>query len=165
LVVVAGSPGAGKSTLCHELQLRWNIVPTIDLGDLRNFHLDSSWTNQSEKELAIAFDHLVYIVHSYAKHAWTPVLVTDLREAWVARVEEFFGDLRYVIVTLFATNDAVAERVTRRDDGFKDVAAAVAWNRSVRRRPLLPNEVRVDSSGPVAQIADHVELILSGRAG
>ena len=124
LMVVAGSPGAGKTSLCDELRARWGIVPLIDLGDLRNFHLDRRWENQSERELAIAFDHLVYIVHSYARHKWTPVLVNDLREEWVARVQVFFGDLRYAIVTLFASSEAVAERVRRRNDGFTNVAAA-----------------------------------------
>ena len=160
VIVVAGSPGAGKSTLCDELRARWGLVPMIDLGDLRNFHLDRLWENQSEEELALAFDHLVYIVHSYARHEWTPVLVTDLREEWVARTEEFFGDLRYAIVTLFASDKAVAERVRRRTDGFTNVAAALAWNDQVRRRPLLPNEVRLDNSGPVSATADHVEPIL-----
>jgi dephospho-CoA kinase len=165
LVVVAGSPGSGKTTLCHELRARWGIVPMIDLGDLRNFHLDRLWESQSERELAIAFDHLVYIVHSYARHNWTPVLVNDLREEWVARTHEFFGDLRYVIVTLFTSNEAVAQRVGRRDDGFTNVAAAVAWNDSVMSRPLLANEVRVDTSGLVAATADHAERILTSLNG
>lgn len=133
----------------------------IDLGELRNFHLDRLWENQSDRELGIAFDHLVYIVHSYSKHQWTPVLVTDLREEWVARIQEFFGDLRYVIVTLFTTSDTISERIKQRNNGFKNVAAAVAWNRSVATRPLLGNEIRIDSSGPVSQTADQVERLLS----
>ena len=134
LMVVAGSPGAGKTTLCDELRARWGIVPMIDLGDLRNFHLDRLWVTQSERDLAIAFDHLVYIVHSYARHEWTPVLVNDLREEWVARTHEFFGDLRYVIVTLFASNEASPN------------ASGDGMTASRTSPPLLPGTTRLQTA-------------------
>ena len=111
LIVIAGSPGAGKSTLCCELRTLWNVVPIIELSDLRNLHLNRGWSNQSEDDRAIAFDHLVHIVHSYAKHKWRPVLVTDLREEWVSRVDEVFADLGYAIITLFGSDAVIRDRV------------------------------------------------------
>jgi broad-specificity NMP kinase len=160
LLIVAGSPGSGKTTLCRELWTRWNVVPMIDLADLRNFHLDRAWANQSDEELAVAFDHLVYIVHSYARRKWGPVIVTDLQEKWLARTEEFFSDLDYRIVTLFSTAETIAQRIISRNDGFKDVEAAVAWNESVCTRALLSHEQRFDSSGLTTEIAEAIELAL-----
>jgi len=161
LIVVAGSPGSGKSTLCCELRTRWNVAPMIELSDLRNLHLDALWSNQSENDRAIAFDHLVYIVHSYAKHKWGPVLVTDLREEWVARIDEVFADLSYAIITLFNSDAVIGRRIEGRNNGFTNVGAAVEWNRAVRNRRLLPREHHIDNSGPIAETADRVEQILA----
>jgi dephospho-CoA kinase len=165
LIVIAGSPGAGKSTLCCELRTRWNVVPTIELSDLRNLHLDRDWSNQSEDDIAIAFDHLVYIVHSYAKHKRKPVLVTDLREEWVSRVDEAFADLGYAIITLFSSDAVIRHRVGARTQGFTNVDAAVEWNRAVQRRQLLAREYSVESSGSVAETADRVERIIASDRG
>ena len=161
LIVVAGPPGSGKSTLCRELWTRWNVVPMIELSDLRNLHLDARWSNQSEEDRAIAFDHLVYIVHSYAKHKWGPVLVTDLREEWLSRVDEFFADLSYAVITLFSSDVVISRRIEGRINGFTNVGAAVEWNRAAQSRRLLPREYRVDNSGSIAETADRVEHILA----
>jgi ribose 1,5-bisphosphokinase PhnN len=161
LIVVAGAPGSGKSTLCCELRTRWNVVPMIELSDLRNLHLDALWSNQSEKDRAIAFDHLVYIVHSYAKHKWRPVLVTDLREEWLARIDEVFADLSYAIITLFSSDAVIGQRIEGRNNGFMNVGAALEWNRAVQSRRSLPREHRIDNSGPIAETADRVEQILT----
>lgn len=164
LIIVGGAPGSGKSTLCRELWTRWNVVPMIELSALRNFHLDMLWSNQSETDLAIAFDHLDYMVHSYAKHRWVPVLVTDLREAWLCRIDEIFADLRYAIITLFSSDELIGQRIQTRNSGFTNLEAAVEWNRAVQSRGLLPLEQRVDNSGSITETADRVERILaSGR--
>jgi hypothetical protein len=164
-IVVAGSPGAGKSTLCCELRTRWNVVPTIELSDLRNLHLDKDWANQSEDDRAIAYDHLVYIVHSYAKHKWRPVLVTDLREEWVSQVDDAFADLGYAIITLFSSDTVIRDRIGARTEGFTNVDVAVEWNRAVQRRPLLAHEYRVESSGSIAETADRVQRIFASVPG
>ncbi len=163
LIIVAGSPGSGKSAVCRELWTRWNIVPMIELSALRNLHLDTQWSNQSEDDRAIAFDHLVYIVHSYAKHVWRPVLVTDLREECLPRIDKVFADLRYTIITLFSSDAIIGQRIAGRSDGFTNVSAAIAWNRACRSRALLPNERRVESSGTVAETADRVEQLFESR--
>jgi broad-specificity NMP kinase len=165
LIVVAGSPGAGKSTLCRELSTRWNVVPTIELSTLRNLHLDKDWSNQSEDDRAIAYDHLVYIVHSYAKHKWRPTLVTDLREEWLSRIDEFFADLSYAIITLFSSDAVIRHRIRARTEGFTNVDAAVEWNRAVQRRQLLAHEYSVESSGSIAETADRVERIIASDRG
>jgi hypothetical protein len=161
LIVVAGSPGAGKSSLCRELWTRWNVVPMIELSALRNLHLDMAWSNQSEDDRAIAYDHLVYIVHSYAKHKWRPVLVTDLREEWLSRVDEVFADLSYAIITLFSSDAVIGQRIEGRGVGFTNLDAAVEWNRVCQCRPLLPREHRIESCGSIVETADRVEQALS----
>ena len=161
LIVVAGSPGSGKSTLCQELRVRWNVVPMIELSDLRNLHLDMTWSNQSENDRAIAFDHLIFIVHSYAKNKWRPVLVTDLREEWLSRVDEVFTDLSYAIITLFSSDSVIGQRIEARTTGFTNVSEAVDWNRLCQSRRLLAREHRVDNSRPIAETADRVENLLA----
>lgn len=113
------------------------MVPMIEQSDLRDFHLDPVWSNQSEADRAIAFDHMIYIVRCYAKHGWTPVLVTDLREEWLFRVEGYFSGLCYAIITLFTCDRAIAERIQSRSSGFMNIDAAIAWNRACQTRQML----------------------------
>jgi predicted ATPase len=67
LIVIAGAPGSGKTTISKILRSRLQ-APLIDFGSLRNRHLDSEWSNAGPAEEQIAFENLVFVVESYAQH-------------------------------------------------------------------------------------------------
>ncbi len=160
LVIVGGCPGSGKTTICRELWTRWNVVPMIDFGQLRSFHLDREWKNESAEEESIAFDHLVHIVHNYVAHNFRPVLVHDLRDYRVTQTELRFGNLNYRIVTLVCPDEVIAKRVSGRNEGFTNVSAALEWNRIAMNRPLVAREVRIANVGDLAVIVDEIESSL-----
>lgn len=147
LIVIAGSPGVGKSTLGLALArtLGW---PFLEFSVLREPHLDPTWSNASPAEHEMAWESLQFIVRNYVKHGYRNVVVTDLREERVRQVQEVFGDLEYRILTLALVNEAeLRRRVGARREGFVDVDAAVAWNAAVRARPALPHETRIEVDG------------------
>jgi len=149
VIVVAGAPGSGKSTVCEMLRERMGW-PLLELGRFREPHLDRHWTNANATEERMAFDTLVYAVRNYLRHDYRTVLVTDLTDARVQDVPQVFADCVYAIVSLVLSDDAeLTRRVldSERDSGFRWVTATLAWNRALHARPLLPHEHRIDSTG------------------
>jgi len=67
IIVLAGSPGNGKSTVCNALRDDLDI-PLIELGLLRQFHLDREWKKSTPEEEAMSFENLVAITWNSA--AW-----------------------------------------------------------------------------------------------
>ena len=147
LIVIAGSPGVGKSTLGLALARRLGS-PFLEFSVLREPHLDPSWSNASPAEHEMAWENLQFVVRNYVKYGYQNVVVTDLRDERVRQVPEVFGDLAYRIVTLaLADESELRRRVGARRDGFVDVGAAVAWNAAVRARPALPHETKIKVDG------------------
>ncbi len=66
LLVIAGAPGSGKTTVSDILYAALKS-PYIDFGDVRNFHLDREWKNQSPREEQMSFENLVIISYLRSK--------------------------------------------------------------------------------------------------
>ena len=146
LLVIAGAPGSGKTTVSRLLRDKLNS-PYIDYGYIREFHLDLEWKNQSAEEEQMSFENLTYIVKNYFRYGWKNVIVTDLRDFRVEQIPEIFAGFNYAIFTLFTkTDEELAERIITRNDGFMNVEAAVEWNKHVQRRNLVANEYRIDNT-------------------
>ena len=146
LLVIGGSPGSGKSTVCELLRAEL-ASPFIEFSSLRQFHLDQEWKSQSAEEESMAFENLIYIVRNYVRHGWSKVIVTDLRDFRVVQIPDAFGDLDYLIATLVVdTDDEIAHRIQSRNEGWKDVEGAVSWNRQVRSREPVKGECKIASS-------------------
>lgn len=90
LLVVAGAPGSGKTTIARLLHAELDGA-FIDLGHLREFHLDNEWSNASPREEGMAFENLLYIVRNYFRHGYAPVIVTDLRDFRVQEMPVHLG--------------------------------------------------------------------------
>ena len=147
LIVIAGAPGVGKSTVSDALA-RSLGSPYLEFSVLRQPHLDPEWSNASPAEHEMAWENLQFIVRNYLKYGYRNVVVTDLREERVRQVAEVFGDLDYRIVTLVMADEAeLRRRVGARVDGFVNVKAAVDWNAAVRARPRLQREAKIEVDG------------------
>lgn len=143
--------------LCDKLQ-----SPFIEYGRLREFHLDWEWTNQHREEEQMAFENLVYIVENYFRNGWKNVIVTDLRDFRVEQIPTLFAEVNYLIATLVVeSDDELARRLNARSEGFRDVEAALVWNRNVRHRRLLANEYRIDNTNrhPENAAAEILKLV------
>ncbi len=143
LIVIAGSPGSGKSTLCGVLQTLLN-APYLEFSNLRQPHLDETWSNTSPEEEDMAFENLIFVVNNYLKHGYRPVIITDLLDARVGKLDKSFAHLDYRIYTLFLQKEEeIRSRIAARTEGFTDIDWALAWNRQVQARPSFPNEQKI----------------------
>ncbi len=159
LLVIAGAPGSGKTTISRLLRARLGC-PHVDLGHLREFHLDNEWSNASAREESMAFENLLYVVRNYFRHGYGPVLVTDLLDFRVQEIPAHFRHDNFLIATLVVNDDEELTRrvlIPERDSGYRDYASSIAWNRALLARPNVQNEVKIDNTDPdpagaVAQI-------------
>lgn len=148
LLVVAGAPGSGKTTIARLLHAELGGA-YIDFGYLREFHLDNGWSNASPREEAMAFENLLYVIRNYFRHGYAPVIVTDLLDFRVQEIPVHFRHDDFVIATLVVHDDAELKRrvlIPERDSGYRDFASSLAWNRSLIERPAVQNEVKIDNT-------------------
>lgn len=148
LIFISGAPGSGKSTITKLLQEKLQS-PAIDFGWLREFHLDREWKQASAEEEQMAFENLLFILRNYLKHRYKNVLVNDLQDHRIQEIPKLFPDNNYLIVSLVLENeDELKRRVLdeSRDSGFRDVEAALVWNRKLKDRPAVADEIKLDNS-------------------
>ena len=144
LIVIAGAPGSGKTTVADLLH-RTLASPFIDFGYIREFHLDPEWKKQSSREEQMSFENLVYIIKNYIRYGYQNIIVTDLKDFRVQQIPELFAEYSYLITTMIiSSDDELPLRIRKRDDGWRDVARAQAWNKQIQERPLLVGEHRID---------------------
>jgi cytidylate kinase len=146
LIVIAGAPGSGKTTVAGLLH-RTLASPFIDFGYIREFHLDPEWKTQSPREEQMSFENLVYIINNYIRYGYKNIIVTDLKDFRVQQIPDLFAGHSYLIATMIIRNDdELALRIRNRDDGWRDVPRAQDWNKQIQERPLLAGEHRIDNT-------------------
>ncbi len=159
LILIAGAPGSGKTTVAKLLHERLGSV-LLDYGCLRQPHLDREWSNESEAEEAMAFENLVFVLRNYIRHGYENIIVTDLKEHRVQEFPELFAENSLLIATLVLRDDEeLRRRVLERDSGWRDDEAAVVWNRAILDRSTLRGEKKIDNTSRKPGKA--VERILS----
>ena len=129
LLVIAGTPGSGKTTV-SDLLYAVLQSPYIDFGDVRNFHLDWQWSNESPREEQMSFENLVYILKNYICYGYKNVILNDLKDFRVQQIPELFAEHNYLIASLvIESDDELAARIRNRDSGFTNVERALTWKR------------------------------------
>jgi len=146
LIVLAGAPGSSKTTIANLLHGTLES-PYIDFGYIREFHLDREWKTTNSREEQMSFENLVYILKNYIRYGYRNIIVTDLQDFRVQQIPELFAESSYLIATMVITSDdELALRVQNRNDGFRDVQRALAWNKQIQERPLVAGEHRIDNT-------------------
>ena len=146
LIVIAGAPGSGKTTVADLLHATLKS-PYIDFGYIREFHLDRDWLDESAREEQMSFENLVYIIKNYIRYGYKNIIVTDLQDFRVQQIPKLFAEHNYLIATMVIESNAeLALRIRNRNDGFRDVERALAWNKQIQERPLLVGERKIDNT-------------------
>jgi len=83
LIVIAGAPGSGKTTVADLLHGTLKS-PYIDFGYIREFHLDQEWKDANPQEEQMSFENLVHIIKNYISYGYNNIVVTDLQDSSAA---------------------------------------------------------------------------------
>ncbi|MEI6849716.1 MAG: AAA family ATPase [archaeon] len=147
LIVFAGAPGSGKTTIANLIQKELNS-PLIDLGWLREYHLDPMWKKANKKEAKMAFENLVFILKNYKKNGYKNVIVTDLLEDMTSQIPRLFSKENYIIIRLMVNNDNELKKrvIGNRDSGFKNFKKSILLNKAMQKKGSLKNEIRIDNT-------------------
>jgi len=163
IIFIGGSPGTGKTTISRLLHKKLKNPPIIDLGVLREFHLNRTWLNQSKKEEQMTFENLVFILKNYIKYGYKNIIVNDLRDYRIEQIPRIFSGLNYIIISLIVKDkDELKRRIIgERDSGFKNVKVSLLWNQKIIKRKCLKNEFKIDNthSNPKKTINTILNLI------
>ncbi len=121
LIIIAGAPGSGKSTLTKSLREKLSSVE-IEFSVFRNFHLDSEWKNKNEKEENMAFENFLFVVRNYLSHGYKNIIVHDFQDF---RIPQLLAEFKNsIVITLVVDDSELKKRITNRNSGFKDVTKA-----------------------------------------
>ena len=143
LIVIAGAPGSGKTTVADLLHGTFES-PYVDFGYIREFHLDREWKNQSPREEQMSFENLVHILKNYIRYGYKNIIVTDLQDFRVRQIPELFAEHSYLIATMvIRSDDELALRIRNRNDGFRDVERALAWNNKYKSVHCLSANIKL----------------------
>jgi adenylate kinase family enzyme len=161
IIFIAGAPGSGKTTISNQLKIELDNCPLIDFGWIREFHLNETWSNASDKEEQMSFENLVFILKNYIKNEYPYVIVNDLLDKRVLEIPKIFDQANYLIFSLVVNDDnELSNRVLdeTRDSGFRNVDEALKWNKKLMERDSLMNEFKIDNSSK--NPGDAIKIIL-----
>jgi len=161
IIFIAGAPGSGKTTVSNKLKIKLNNSALIDFGWIREFHLNKTWSNTSDKEEQMSFENLVFILKNYIKNEYPYVIVNDLLDKRILEIPKNFDQANYLIFSLVVNdNNELSNRVLddTRDSGFRNVDEALKWNKRLVERESLINESKIDNSSRNPK--DAIKIIL-----
>src|SRR3989344_3410658 len=95
----------------------------------------------------MAFENLAFIINNYLKHEYNNIIINDLLDEKVIKLAKTFKKNKVIIISLVLEDEELERRVkSERDSGFKNVEKAIEYNRQLKTRKPLPNELRIDNT-------------------
>jgi len=163
IIVVHGSPGNGKTTISKKLHEMLE-APWFEFGWIPEFaKLNPHNKILPKEEEQLAFENLVLVSKNYIKHGFENVILSDLNDARMLDIPMQFGEVHYIIITLFSErDDVITDRILTRDNGndYKNFEESIATNKKIIGRALLPNEYRIRSDNQTVE-AITAQIIIS----
>lgn len=164
IIFIAGAPGTGKSSVAKLLQKKF-ASPCFEFGWIPEFRQKGTKAIPYEEEEGIAFENLVLVTKNYIKHGFSNIIITDLEDKRIIELHRHFKKQKYALFALTVSDDEILKsRVVEktRTSKYREYKAALKINREILARPLLKNEVRIDTTkkslpNVVKEIMDHLK--------
>ena len=162
LIIVRGAPAVGKTSLGKLMKKVFVKGFVVEVDHVRAMVNSVNWV-QKEEHLK-ALDATEKLVKSYLAAGYKPAIVIDtFNPSKLKLFTDAFTDYSYIIVSLFAENDILEQRLIHRETGFKDWDMTKILNDEVGKY-RHEKEVLLDTSSlnkeevlqKIIQIIDHV---------
>ena len=119
LIMVRGAPAVGKTTLGKGLKKAFSKGFVVEVDYVRAMVNSVNWV-QKEEHLK-ALDATEKLVKSYLASGYKPAIVIDtFNPSKLKLFVDNFKNYAYIIVSLYADNDVLEQRLINRETGFKD---------------------------------------------
>lgn len=162
VVVIAGAPGTGKSTVSSAVQQVWGC-PLFEFGWIPEFRETGVRRLGYVEEQDLAGENLVLVTNNYGRHGFQRVILTDLPAPTAAEASLHFPDHRVQVSTLRLVDRAELRRRVlepTRNGAYRDWRRALQLNSDNLQRPARPEETFVDVDGmSVDEVAGRVREI------
>lgn len=144
LIIIRGTPGAGKSSLGRRLKKSFPASVLIEIDNVRGMMSNVDW-NSDEQHL-IALEAAAATTNSFITSGALPVIVVDM--FMPDKLEFFLGKIaaiNYKIVSLVVNEETLTKRLTERKEGFKDIPKGIHLNQTIINHPVS-NEMCIETS-------------------
>ena len=163
LIFLLGAQGSGKTTVAKLLKEKLGS-PHIDFDWIRGFHLNKKWRDANNTELDMSLDNLISILKNYIKHKYRNIFVSGFTEKDIDKVLNEFKDSKYIIITLFLTNEEMLKQrvlTESRDSGFRNFEESIKFNKRLREELKYPNEHKIDNTNQTPEeTANYIKTLL-----
>ena len=170
-IFIIGAPAVGKTTLAKELYLRLGGV-YIEQNGVPEFVIPAETDDIGEFEETLCWENVLAQARFFAEKGFRNIVILDIDDVRTREIPELFKGSRFIILRLFSSDigKILAQMEHRRENegGLYDTDLAERLNAKMVRRPLLPNEVKLDISGKNAEqvleeaakiVGDHEPLL------
>lgn len=96
----------------------------------------------------MSFENLVFILKNYIRNGYKNVIINDLKDDKALKLAKIFSRRKIALVSLVVRDEELRKRVIdpQRDSGFRDVERALEYNKMLKQRKPLKNELRIDNT-------------------
>jgi broad-specificity NMP kinase len=144
LIIIRGTPGAGKSSLGRRLKKSFPPGVLIEIDNVRGMMNNVDWNN--DQQHFIALEAAAATANSFIASGTLPVIVVDM---FMPGKLEFFlekiSSQHYKIVSLLVNEEVLGKRLTDRKEGFKDIPKGNQLNQMLIDHPVT-DEIQIDTS-------------------
>lgn len=144
LIIVRGAPAVGKSSLGKRLKKEFPLGFIVEVDDIRAMINSVKWVHKEEHLNALNATEM--LVKSYLSAGYKPAVVIDtFNPSKLKFFSEKFLDLNFIVISLYASNEVLEDRLKNREKGFNDWDMTKILNDEVEKY-RHPKETMIDTS-------------------
>ncbi len=160
LLIIRGAPGVGKSAVGKLLADHFKNGVSIEIDEVRRMINGVTWCSTREHLDAIkATDSLM---RSYFQSNYDPIIILDtLSQGTIGMIlDNLPPEVEYKVISLFADNMIIKDRIMARNQGFMDYTLSFKVNAAIIGE-IIGNNHLVDTSYlAVTEVFDKIIRLL-----
>lgn len=163
-IFLIGAPAVGKTTLAKELYQRLDGV-YIEQNGVPEFVIPKDTADEGVFEETLCWENVLAQARFFGEKGFRNVVILDTDDVRILEIPKLFKGKRYIILRLYSSDigQVLAQMEHRRknEGGLYDTDLAERMNAKMIRRPLLPNEVKLDVAGKsAAQVLEEALAVI-----